>query len=181
MFWIRSDLWATKMFRVSDLHLVQPGDTLCQEPKVYSFAGEIWGKGERESFAQVLRSSMAGRTNRGRGRGVGVERFSGMIRIGGTLTTLCILDSLHLTFNLSTVSTHNPLLLLCTCLSRVLLSLAQILVICSIKTLRIGQDSRMFRGNRPRGAPQRQRQEEVKPKEDATPQPDEKSVEEFEK
>jgi hypothetical protein len=36
-------------------------------------------------------------------------------------------------------------------------------------------------GNRPRGAPQRQRQEEVKLKKDATPQPDEKSIEEFQK
>jgi hypothetical protein len=71
LFWVWSDLWESKTFHVGDLHPVQPRDTLSLDPKVCTFVAKIWGKGERESFVQVLKNSMAGRENKGRGRGCG--------------------------------------------------------------------------------------------------------------
>jgi hypothetical protein len=71
LFWVWSDLWESKTFHVGDLHPVQPRDTLSLDLKVCTFVAKIWGKGERESFVQVLKNSMAGRENKGRGRGCG--------------------------------------------------------------------------------------------------------------
>jgi hypothetical protein len=44
---------------------MQPGDTLKREPKIGSFAREIRGQEERDSFAQVVKRGMAGRGFRG--------------------------------------------------------------------------------------------------------------------
>jgi hypothetical protein len=71
LFWVRANLWAAKSFRVNNLHPVQPVDIFDQDSKICTFASEIWGKGEHESFDQVLKNSMAGRATQGRVRGHG--------------------------------------------------------------------------------------------------------------
>jgi hypothetical protein len=69
--WIWRDIWESKKIRMEDCHLIQPGDTLRGDWKSRSFAKEIWGQGERDSFAQVLKCNMAGRPFRGQGSGRG--------------------------------------------------------------------------------------------------------------
>jgi hypothetical protein len=50
---------------------VKPSDVLREDPKTTSFVRDFWGRGERESFAQVLKDSMVGRARRDRGWGRG--------------------------------------------------------------------------------------------------------------
>jgi hypothetical protein len=42
---------------------------LKEDPQVSSFTEDIWGKGEKASFIQVLKGEIAGRAGRGKGRG----------------------------------------------------------------------------------------------------------------
>jgi hypothetical protein len=66
--WIYHDLWISRSFRVSDCFSVQPGDTLKPELKVCNFTDGIWGRGEHDSFLQVLKEGTAGRAGRSRGQ-----------------------------------------------------------------------------------------------------------------
>jgi hypothetical protein len=59
------------LFKPADLIHVQPGDVLREDQKKLDFACDIWGKGERDPFLEVLRTGMVGRVGRGRGRGRG--------------------------------------------------------------------------------------------------------------
>lgn len=63
--WIRRDLWDSREFGVADCFPAASGDRWVRKPAPLRFAEEVWGKGERESFATKLKSAMAGR---GRGR-----------------------------------------------------------------------------------------------------------------
>jgi hypothetical protein len=101
LLWICKDLWEGKSFSMADCFPVQPGDVLKQDWKELDFARDVWGKGERDSFLQVLREGMAGRAARGRGR-VGEEgRITGERgRIGGTWAIIPV----------SLLSSSNPLL-----------------------------------------------------------------------
>jgi hypothetical protein len=64
--WIRRDLWLAKSFKPTDCFPVGEGDKWDEPLSKLSFAEDIWGKGERESFVAVVKASMAGR---GRGSG----------------------------------------------------------------------------------------------------------------
>jgi hypothetical protein len=46
LFWIRKDLWETRLFQSKDCFPVQAGDTLKEDPKIGEFAKDFWGKGE---------------------------------------------------------------------------------------------------------------------------------------
>jgi hypothetical protein len=65
--WIRRDLWESKSFTPEDCCALGSNDTWVKAPVKLSFAEAVWGKGERESFVQVVKKSMAGR-GRGGGR-----------------------------------------------------------------------------------------------------------------
>jgi hypothetical protein len=55
LLWIFKDLWEGKLFSTADCFPVQPSDVLKQDWKELDFARDVWGKGERDSFLQVLR------------------------------------------------------------------------------------------------------------------------------
>lgn len=65
--WIRKDRWESNSFTPDDCFPVRGGDTLGKSPTRLDFAGRIWGEGERASFAQVVKNSMANRGRGGRG------------------------------------------------------------------------------------------------------------------
>jgi hypothetical protein len=113
---------------------------------------------------------------------VGVERSFGLIRIVGTLITPRTLDSLHPSFIHRMASILNLLLHPCTCLISPLPLLVGIPIRCNSGILRIGQGNIIFRGiGKGGGAQHRQRQEEVKPKEDIILQPEDNPIEESDK
>jgi hypothetical protein len=69
LFWVRKEVWDAREFQPKDFFPVQPGDILRSDLKHTKFAKDIWGKGSRHLFLQVLKSDMAGRA-----RGKGGER-----------------------------------------------------------------------------------------------------------
>jgi hypothetical protein len=130
------------LFWVGDLHPVQSGDMLHQDFKVSSFVDEIWSKGECESFAQVLKNSMDGTTNRGTGRGQGSREDFWSDQNWWNPNY-----PLHPGFPPPPFQPHYGFypLRLCTWHNMVLSLVVQIQVICNNRSLRIGQGSRLDR------------------------------------
>jgi hypothetical protein len=73
LFWIRQDLWESKTFGAVDCYLVKHSNVLCLDPKQGTFTADFWACGERRSYSEVVQGGMAGRPNRGRGRGCGAR------------------------------------------------------------------------------------------------------------
>jgi hypothetical protein len=76
--WIRKDKWESRNFTPGDCFPVGSQDTLGKSPKKLNFAEQIWGRGERRSFVQAVKETMAGR-----GRGSGRMRLRYLEEEGG--------------------------------------------------------------------------------------------------
>ena len=65
--WIEKKLWERNSFTPEDCFPVGDADVWSKSPAKLSFAERIWGRGEKRSFVQVIKS-MAGRGRGGRPR-----------------------------------------------------------------------------------------------------------------
>lgn len=64
--WIRRDKWEKREFTPADCFPVGAGDVWDREPNPLKFANLFWGE-SKKTFLQIVKESMVGRNQRGRG------------------------------------------------------------------------------------------------------------------